>query len=187
MLAASRALLLAGAILAFGWNGLAAGSRTTIDATDTVVRIIDGDTFVGQRFGRVRLADVDAPELGEPRDDEATQFLRSLIHRRLVFLDVNGLHETDKYDRYVAVVYVEHNTTHLLNVNKALLEEGLARIADFPNEFDPKTWIGYVYYPAPERRPAVTTGASAISVAAILLTSMGIVLLILFRDRRHPE
>ncbi len=38
------------------------------------------------------------------------------------------------------MVYVRHNATHLLNVNKALLQSGLADVADFPNEFDPTKW-----------------------------------------------
>lgn len=179
-LRAEAPLLLSMAILAAGWNGIVVGSGTTIDATDTVVRVIDGDTFVAHRLGRVRLADVDAPELGEPGGEEATEVLRSLVHLRVVFLDIDGLHETDRYGRTVAVVYVEHNETHLLNVNVALLEAGRVRVVDFPNEFDPDAWNRYVA--RPNGGSTVVQDAHRVvvlSVVAILvLASVGVYLLL---------
>jgi endonuclease YncB( thermonuclease family) len=45
----------------------------------------------------------------------------------------------DKYNRLVAVAYVEYNSTHLMNVNKWLLVNGYAKTYDYPNEFNPPT------------------------------------------------
>jgi hypothetical protein len=43
------------------------------------------------------------------------------------------------------VVYVRHNSTHYVNVNKALLVEGVVVIEDHDNEFDPYTWTLYIH------------------------------------------
>ncbi len=112
-------------------------SAWEIDATDTVNRVIDGGTFVGTSLGRVRLSDIDTPEVGEPGADEATDYLTALILYEEVHLDIDDVDQTDRYGRWIAVVYVRHNATHLLNVNEALLQAGLADVWDFPNEFDP--------------------------------------------------
>jgi len=125
---------------------LSASASIEIDEMAFVRRIIDGDTF-DTPLGRIRLADVDAPEYGEAGYEEAKLYLKSLILYRTVYLDIDDLYKTDKYGRYICVVYVRYNSTHLLNVNKALLKAGLARVADYPNEFNPYKWTLYVYYP----------------------------------------
>ena len=120
-----------------------------IDAITTVTNIIDGDTF-DSLLGRVRLADINAPELDEPGGYEAKNALTSLILNRVVYLDIDDIYGTDPYGRIVAVVYVRYNSTHLLNVNKWLLDNGYAVIADYPNEFNPYLWRLYVRYPIEE-------------------------------------
>jgi len=122
-------------------------SSAKIDASAVVYKVVDGDTFDAFPVGRVRLADVNTPEVGEPGYYEAKDFLSSLIYGRRVYLDVDDLYVMDKYNRLVCVVYVRYNSTHLLNVNEALLLKGLAVIRDYPNEFDPYTWTLFVYYP----------------------------------------
>ncbi len=67
-------------------------SNWEIDATGIVERVMDGDTFHAVPLGRVRLADIDTPEVGEPGAQEATDCLTSLVYRRLVYLDVDDLH-----------------------------------------------------------------------------------------------
>ncbi|MFO8089189.1 MAG: thermonuclease family protein [Desulfatiglandaceae bacterium] len=73
----------------------------------------------------VRLAGIDAPEGAtrkrikiQPFSNEARDFLSALILNRAV--DVRG-HGTDRYNRVLAVVFIDG-----LNVNKALLHAGLA-------------------------------------------------------------
>lgn len=141
---AALALILSSAVPAAAWE---------IDATATVDRVIDGDTFDTVEEGRVRLADIDTPDVGEPGAKAATEFLTDLILGREVHLDIDDVYEIDRYGRLVAVTYVRHNATHLLNVNKALLEADLAVVWDFPNEFDPAEWTLYVYAPTNSAPP----------------------------------
>ncbi|MHA1461383.1 MAG: thermonuclease family protein, partial [Promethearchaeota archaeon] len=56
-----------------------------IDRTGTVYNIVDGDTIDVTSVGRIRFADIDAPEQGEPGDDEATNYLLSLIYQKTVY------------------------------------------------------------------------------------------------------
>ena len=116
-----------------------------IDAITVVSRVIDGDTFDTTSEGRIRLADVNAPENGESGYYEAKQCLEDLIDGKTVVLDIDDIYQNDSYGRLVCVVYVKHNTTHYINVNKALLVEGVAVIDDYDNEFDPYTWTLYVH------------------------------------------
>jgi hypothetical protein len=95
----------------------------------------------------IRLADINASELGQPNSTEAADFLTGLVYHKAVYLDID-----DKYifdyngmgQRLVCVVYVDYNSTHYRNVNEALWETGLAEKKDYDNEFDPDTWTLYV-------------------------------------------
>lgn len=120
-----------------------------IDETARVTRIVDGDTFIADPGGRVRLADIDAPETDEPGAAVATELLSSLVHLKWVYLDLDDLDGRDVYGRLVAVAYVRHNATHLLNVNQALLDAAAVEARDFSNEFDPKMWTRYVLHNDP--------------------------------------
>lgn len=120
------------------------GSSIEIDATTTVSRVIDGDTFDTTSGDRIRLADIDAPESGEYGYSDAKDFLTSLVYEKTVYLDIDDVYETDRYGRLVCVVYVQHNSTHYKNINKALLVEGHATIWNFNNEFNPYSWTLFV-------------------------------------------
>ena len=121
------------------------GSSGEIDVITVVSRVIDGDTFDTTSEGRIRLADVDAPEYGESGYYDAKQCLEDLIDGKTVYLDIDDIYETDPYDRLVCVVYVRHSSTHYTNVNKALLVEGVAVIDNYYNEFNPYSWTLYVH------------------------------------------
>jgi hypothetical protein len=118
-----------------------------------VTNVVDGDTLDVSDFGRIRLADIDAPDSGKPGYDEAKNYLISLVNQKLVYIERDD--EKDPYGRFVCIIYVRQNSTHLLNVNKALLNEGVVEMDDYPNEFDPDTWTPYVYYPINE--PMIST------------------------------
>ena len=164
------------------------GSGWEIDEVGTVTRIVDGDTFDATPVGRILLADVNTPEVGRLGAREATDYLSSLILKRVVYLDVDDLSGSDVYGRIVAVVYVRHNASHLLNVNEALLETGLASVSDFPNEFDPRTWTLYAGYPTSGGPMAEATEASSMAVMALIAVAMAIISIVLLRRRRtgHP-
>ncbi|MFX1236429.1 MAG: thermonuclease family protein [Promethearchaeota archaeon] len=124
-----------------------------IDCEGNATYIVDGDTydFEGTTHifnERIRLADIDTPESGESGYQEAKDFLTSLIYNQHVYLDIDNLTQTDPYGRFVAVTYVRHNSTHLINVNEALVYYNFASIWDHAdNEFDPYSWVLYAYYP----------------------------------------
>ena len=124
-----------------------------VDRTGNVYNIVDGDTIDVSSVGRIRLADINTPEQGEPGYDEATNYISSLIYQKTVYIDVDDVHGTDVYGRIVAVVYVYHDATNLKNVNKALLDSGHAEIWNFDNEFDPSTWTLLVEYSSPSDPP----------------------------------
>ena len=114
------------------------------DAITVASSITDGDTFETTSEGTIRLADVDAPEYYEYGYQDARDFLFSLIYGKTVYLDIDDIYTTGPYGRLICVVYVEHNTTHYINVNKALLVEDYAVIANYDNEFNPYDWTLYV-------------------------------------------
>ncbi|MEN2975062.1 MAG: thermonuclease family protein [Candidatus Caldarchaeales archaeon] len=117
-----------------------------IDVTATVYKVIDGDTFDAFPVGRVRMADINAPELDETGGIEAKNTLADLILGRRVYLDVDDREVVDRYNRLICVVYVRHDPQRLLNVNKWLVEENLVEIVDHDNEFDPSAWNLYEEY-----------------------------------------
>ena len=118
-----------------------------IDVSASVYKVIDGDTFDAFPVGRVRLADINAPESGEPGYNEAKQALTNLVLGKTVYLDVDDIYVMDKYNRLVCVVYIKYNSTHLMNINFYLVINGYAVIEDYSNEFDPSTWKLYVHDP----------------------------------------
>jgi endonuclease YncB( thermonuclease family) len=126
-------------------------SSGEIDATAVAVKVHDGDTFYLDRVtngsNTVRLADVNAPELGQPLSYEARDFLKGLVLAKAVYLDIDDIYVYDYRgtgDRLVCVVYVDYNSTHYENVNKALWIAGLAEKKEYDNEFDADTWTLYV-------------------------------------------
>ena len=114
-----------------------------VDLVATVYKVVDGDTFDAFPSGRVRLADINAPELGEEGGQEAKEALINLVLNKKVYLDVDDLYVMDRYNRLICVVFVDYNSTHVLNVNKWLIESGYAQITDYENEFDPNMWTLY--------------------------------------------
>ncbi len=116
-----------------------------IDAQGIVTKVVDGDTLDVSNFGRIRLADINTPESDEAGYYEAKNYLSSLVYNAFVYIDKDE--KLDPYERFVCVIYVRWNTTHLLNVNKALLLKGVAKISNYPNEFNPASWNLYIYSP----------------------------------------
>lgn len=60
-----------------------------INAICIVIHIVDGDTVDYAETGRIRLADINAPELGRLGRVEARNALRDLVLNEKVYLDVN--------------------------------------------------------------------------------------------------
>lgn len=86
-----------------------------------VERVIDGDTFETAAGTRIRLANVNTPETGEPGAQAATNFLRNLIGGRTVTVEPQG---TDIFGRTLAIVW---NTGASISVNQAIRNAGHSR------------------------------------------------------------
>jgi hypothetical protein len=110
-----------------------------------VSEVIDGDTFTTSEGYRVRLADINAPELGEVGYNESREFLQFLIEEKKIILDIDNKTGADSYGRYISLAYVLYNSTHYINVNQILVDKGYAIINDYSNnEFDPNIWPLYI-------------------------------------------
>jgi len=136
------------------------GFCVEVDGTALVTNIIDGNTFDVYTEDTIRLADINTPELDEPVCQEAKDFLSDLIYMKPVYLDIDDYYQFDTTGtRIVCVVYTYYNSTHLLNVNKVLLNEGYAVIDNNDNEFDPNSWSLYVLNPttsSPSPTPTIS-------------------------------
>ncbi len=83
---------------------------------EKVTKIIDGDTFeTASRRHPVRLANVDAPEKGEPGGASATRALRDMIEGERVTIETVA---RDKYGRSVARVKAKGKSVNRAMNNK---------------------------------------------------------------------
>ena len=133
---------------------LAAGAPD--EAYGQVVKVVDGDTFdialqdynssqIAEDVIRIRLADIDTPEVRGPKACEAgknaSAYTRTWLLSNYVFLDLDDKTGKDPYGRWVAVVYLAEDGKPGRNFNKMLVDSGQAVIEDFKNnEFDPGGW-----------------------------------------------
>jgi predicted AlkP superfamily phosphohydrolase/phosphomutase len=84
---------------------------------------------------------------------------------------VDDLYIIDRYNRVVAIAYIRYNDTHLLNVNKWLVDNGYARVVDHPNEFKPSAWTLYVYFPRENEAKQPTTITITTTQARTIVTT----------------
>ena len=84
-------------------------------------RVHDGDTFrltqPDGSFLRIRLANIDAPEIQQPYGLLARYFLNNLINEKAVEVHITA---TDTYGRKVALLYVNGRQTNQLLVANGL-------------------------------------------------------------------
>ncbi len=139
------------------------------EASGIVTNVVDGDTFalridkndprIIYEIERLRLADVDSPEMSGPEGEPAKVFATEALMGKKVWLDTDDKSRDgrDMYERILAVVYLEDangtiNTTHPFN--RLLVDAGFAVVNDFTNnEFDPAAWWEEGL-PQPEPSPA---------------------------------
>jgi endonuclease YncB( thermonuclease family) len=88
-----------------------------MDATAIAIGVHDGDTFhIDKEFhgsDTIRLADLNASELGQPLSVEARNFLSGLVYQKTVCLNIDDVYIFDYSgtgDRLVCVVYVDYNS-----------------------------------------------------------------------------
>ncbi|NJE43078.1 thermonuclease family protein [Thermococcus sp. GR6] len=128
-------------------------SAYEFEAYGKVIDVVDGDTIWFQSYSgyhagetfKIRLADINAPEIYTSDGKKAWRALTRLILGEYVYIDVDDIYETDPYDRVVAVVYLPYwDDGYALNVNEWLVENGYAYIWDHYNEFNPYEWALWV-------------------------------------------
>lgn len=102
--------------------GIGPRSEPAVTFRARVVGVTDGDTLTvlgeGNRQHTIRLAEIDAPERGQPWGARAKQTLSSLVFGKTVSLQQT---DTDRYDRVVARVFADGE-----DVNRAMVGQGAA-------------------------------------------------------------
>ena len=87
----------------------------------TVVGITDGDTLtllVDRTQHKIRLAEIDTPERGQPWGSRAQQALADKVFQRTVTIEVV---DTDRYGRTVAKIWLDDR-----DINREMVREGHA-------------------------------------------------------------
>ena len=126
------------------------------EAYGIVTNVVDGDTFdvtiekagakVAYPVERIRLADVDSPEMNSENGPAAKDFTFALLMNKRVYLDIDDLSANgrDSYGRLICVAYLTGFYGQPIaapNFNRLLVDSGYARLENFTNnEFDPKDW-----------------------------------------------
>ena len=91
-----------------------------VDFDAKVIKIADGDTITVLREGnvqiKIRLADIDCPERGQPWGRNATDALKKALTKDTVGIEVL---DKDRYGRTIARVYVDS-----ISMNRYLVESG---------------------------------------------------------------
>jgi len=99
-------------------------------------KVVDGDTIDVEGVGRVRFVGVNTPERGDSGYQEAKDYVKNMCLGKTVGLDIDDAKNKDKYDRTLAVVYVDG-----VNLNQELLKKGYAEVMYIPpSEFNPYGW-----------------------------------------------
>jgi endonuclease YncB( thermonuclease family) len=144
-------------ILAFAGCSSSANPPAEEDAVE-VARVGDGDSIELESGERVRLVQIDAPELGEDEcyGEEALAALEKLLQPgSSVRLEADSrLDDTDRFDRLLRYVRLGD-----LNVNLELVRRGAASVwfVDGPGGTQTSSWTP----PGKHRRPGAASGALA--------------------------
>ncbi len=91
-----------------------------------VIRVIDGDTFVIRTGERVRLAGLDAPEIGSCYADESKSVLENMIGGKVI--KIEGI-KRDSWGRRLGFIWVGKT-----NINFEMVKIGAARYDNFSDE-----------------------------------------------------
>jgi len=144
--------------------------RVEYEIVSRPTHIRDGDTFEIPDSPAIRLADVSCPETNQYGGFEATSALTQLIWGETVYIDVDDVYVTGPYGRYICLVYIDYNSTHLLNVNLAMVLNGKATITDYDNQWNPYTWTLHV--PKPTTQDITTLLAASAIISLITVATL---------------
>ncbi len=114
-----------GLLGSLGLNFFLFSQNQKLAGANRVTKVVDGDTIIVGNWQRIRLSNIEAPEIDLCGGEEAKQYLEKLILGKNIKIVVNS---EDVYNRTLALVYLQD-----LLVNEALLKEGLVRYDGTPN------------------------------------------------------
>ena len=89
------------------------------------IRVVDGDTIRAEAKGKeikIRLVEIDAPEMDQPFGVESKRFLKKLIENKKVTLISEG---KDRYGRTLGELFVNKD-----NLNETMVKSGFAWVYD---------------------------------------------------------
>lgn len=123
-------------------------TRSTISHSYKVLKIIDGDTFDATdgtiRF-RIRIAGIDAPEIGTPFSKLAIVELKKMIEGKKVEIKSVG-RGLDRYNRILGHVFVDHHDIGIEMIEKGLATYYRPGCVDYPAnkksyDYDPRPYV----------------------------------------------
>jgi micrococcal nuclease len=118
------ALVVAAAVAGAGRLDIA-GSSSEMQATDTVVRVVDGDTVVLRAAGKSRLIGVDTPEVfGRPEcfGAEASRFAKTTLRPGMAVNVQRDAQPRDRYGRSLIYLTLADGRSF----NELLVKQGFA-------------------------------------------------------------
>ena len=89
------------------------------------IRVIDGDTIQAEAKGteiKIRLVEIDAPEMNQPFGAQSKNFLNRLLYKKNVTLISQG---EDRYGRILGEIYADGESA-----NKSMIKSGFAWVYD---------------------------------------------------------
>ena len=98
-----------------------------IEAAESLsfIKVIDGDTIHAQHNGdriKIRLVEIDAPEMDQPFGAQSKNFLNRLLYKKNVTLISQG---EDRYGRILGEIYVDGQSA-----NTSMIRSGFAWVYD---------------------------------------------------------
>lgn len=139
-------VLLALLSVAMGAPDEASGIVTYVVAGDTFdIQIEHTDPRIKSSVERIRLADVDSPEMSTPEGILAKDFTAAILLDKKVWLDIDDKAEDGRgpYGWLICVVYLaglDGQPISSPSFNRILVDSGHAVVKDYTNEFDPDDW-----------------------------------------------
>ncbi|PIV01532.1 hypothetical protein COS54_00850 [Candidatus Shapirobacteria bacterium CG03_land_8_20_14_0_80_39_12] len=106
-------------IISLVFNVLQYSKNKSLSQGTKVIGVIDGDTIVLEGKARLRLRNIDAPELGFCGGTEAKDLLEKLVNNKTIIFKEKIL---DQKGRAMALIYIDN-----LLINKEMLKSGWAR------------------------------------------------------------
>lgn len=116
-----------------------------------VARVVDGDTVLLENGERVRLLGIDTPEAGECYYQEASDFLRSLVDKKMVRLE-KDVSDRDQYDRLLRHLFVVGAGKVEESVNLQMVVGGYARVVEIKPDLSHRAVFKQAQFEAKEAK-----------------------------------